>query len=245
MKYTFVMRTYTVLGLVATLLTLASAQSLKVGYRTERLSEGDFYKIDIRVPRFPEKQSLSALANREVAAIVNQFKRDFLQAMADNRKREFRMAEPFELQIRPTISIARADLISLYLEIFWWTGGAHPNTYYRVVNVGLVNGKPRVLKLEDVLAKGASAAEVMDCVYRRLEEVKRQRDPSREPWMPEGGIPREYWDSFILTPTALVWIFEPYAVGAYAEGTFQLRLSYEELKGLVIPIGVSSATKPS
>ncbi len=227
------MRTRTVLGLVAMLLALASAQSLKVDYRTERQSEGDFYKIDIRVPRFPEKHPLGALANREIAAIVNQFKRDFLQAMEDNRKRKFRMAEPFLLQVRPTISIARADLISLYLEIFWWTGGAHPNTYYRVVNMGMVNGKPRLLKLEDVLAKGASAAEVMERVYRRLEEVKRRRDPSGKPWMPEGGIPREYWDRFILTPTAIVWVFEPYAVGAYSEGMFQIRLSYDELRGLV------------
>lgn len=227
------MRTSIVLGLAATLFVLASAQSLEVTYRTERQSEGDFYKIDIRVPRFPEKHPLGALANREVAAIVNQFKRDFRRAMEDNRKQNFRMAEPFLLQIRPTLSIARADLISLYLEIFLWTGGAHPNTFYRVVNVGMVNGKPRVLKLSDVLERGASASEVMERVYRRLEAVKRQRDPSGEPWMPDGGIPREYWNSFILTPNAIVWIFEPYAVGAYAEGMFQIRLNYGELQGLV------------
>lgn len=215
------------------LLVIASAQSLKVSYRTERQSEDGLYKIDIRVPRFPEEQPLCALANQEVAVIVNQFKRDFQEAVEDNRKRNFRTTEPFFLQIRPTISIARGDLISLYLEIFLWTGGAHPNTYYRVANVGMVNGKPRVLKLADTLVQGASATEIMQRVERKLEAVKRQRDPSGEPWMPEGGIPRKYWDSFILTPTAMVWIFEPYAVGAYAEGMFRIRLSYEELQGLV------------
>lgn len=240
--YTLAMRTGIVLGLAATLLVLASAQPLKVSYHSERRSQGDFYKIDIRQPVFPSEQPVGKVANREVASIVNKFKRDFLQAMDENRKRNFRIAEPFQLQIRPTISVARADLISLYLEIFWWTGGAHPNTYYRVVNVGLVDGKPRLLKLEDMLVKGVSAQQVMERVYQRLEQVKRQRDPSGEPWMPDGGIPREYWNSFILTPTAVVWIFEPYAVGAYAEGMFLIRLSYEELQGLVRGIGTTAAS---
>ncbi len=129
--------------------------------------------------------------------------------------------------------MARADLISLYLEIFWWAGGAHPNTFYRVVNVGLVNGKPQVLGLRDILDQGVSAETVMQRVAQQLETVKRQRDPSGEPWMPEKGIPQEYWNSFIFTPSAIVWVFEPYAVGAYAEGGFLIRLSYEELQGLV------------
>jgi hypothetical protein len=231
------MRTGIVLGLAATLLVLASAQSLKVSYRSERRSQGDFYKIDIRQPVFPSEQPVGKVANREVASIVNKFKRDFLRAVEENRKINFRSGEPFQLQIRPTISIARADLISLYLEIFWWTGGAHPNTFYRVVNVGLVNGKPRPLKLQDILAQGASAQQLMERIYQQLEQVKRQRDPSGEPWMPDGGIPREYWNSFILTPTAIVWVFEPYAVGAYAEGMFLIRLSYEELQGLVRRFG--------
>lgn len=227
------MRTGIIFGLAATLLVLASAQPLEVSYRSERQSQGDFYQIDIRKPVFPSKQSVGKVANREVESIVSQFKRDFLKAVEENRKINYRVSEPFQLQIRATISIARADLISLYLEIFWWTGGAHPNTFYRVVNVGIVNGKPRPLKLQDVLAKGASAQQMMERVHQQLEQVKRQRDPSGEPWMPEGGIPREYWNRFILTPTAVVWVFEPYAVGAYAEGMFLIRLSYEELQGLV------------
>ncbi|MCS6918286.1 MAG: DUF3298 and DUF4163 domain-containing protein [Fimbriimonadales bacterium] len=227
------MRTGTLLALAAMLLSVACSQSLKVSYRAERQNQGDFYSIDLRIPSFPAEQPVGALANREVEMIVQRFKRDFLQAMQENRKLNFRTGAPFQLQIRATISIARANLVSLYLEIFQWTGGAHPNTYYRVVNVGLVNGKPRVLKLQDLLTQGASAQEVMTRVYQRLEEVKRQRDPSGEPFMPEGGVPREYWNSFILTPTAIVWVFEPYAVGAYAEGKFLIRLSYNELQGLV------------
>jgi hypothetical protein len=231
--YTPAMRTGIILGLAATLLVLASAQSLKVSYRSERQSQGDFYKIDIRQPVFPSEQPVGKVANREVASIVNKFKRDFLEEVEENRKAQFRMAEPFLLQIRASVSIARADLISLYLEVFWWTGGAHPNTFYRVVNVGMVNGKPRLLKLRDMLEKDVSAQTVMQRVAQRLEEIKRQRDPSGEPWMPEEGIPQEYWNSYILTPTAIVWVFEPYAVGAYAEGAFFVRLNFEELRGLV------------
>ncbi|MDM7460768.1 MAG: DUF4163 domain-containing protein [bacterium] len=227
------MRAKIVTSCVATLIAAASAQSLKVDYRTERKREGDFYTMEIRTPRFPTEKSVGALANREVDAIVNQFKRDFLQAVAENRKSGYRVGEPFQLQVRPTVSIARADLISLHLEVFWWAGGAHPNTYLRVVNVGLMNGKPRLLKLRDILERGASEQEVMRRVTERLEATKRQREPSEEPWMPEGGIPREYWNSFILTPRALVWVFEPYAVGAYAEGAFFIRIPYSELQGLV------------
>lgn len=227
------MRAKIIIGCVATLITAASAQPLKVEYRTERKRQGDFYTIEIRTPRFPTEKPIGALANREVDAIVNRFKRDFLQAVAENRKLGFRTAEPFQLQVRPTVSIARADLISLHLEVFWWVGGAHPNTYLRVVNVGLVNGKPRALKLGDILERGASEPAVMRRVAERLEATKRQREPSEEPWMPEGGIPSEYWNSFIFTPRALVWVFEPYAVGAYAEGAFFIRIPYSALQGLV------------
>jgi hypothetical protein len=229
------MRTVIILGIATVLLLLACAQPLKVNYRTECTRQGDFYTIDIRMPMFPKENPVGALANKEVKSIVKQFKIEFLKTMTENRNNKYlrRMPEPFQLQIRPTIAMARADLISLYLEIFWWAGGAHPNTFYRVVNVGLVNGKPQVLGLRDILDQGVSAETVMQRVAQQLETVKRQRDPSGEPWMPEKGIPQEYWNSFIFTPSAIVWVFEPYAVGAYAEGGFLIRLSYEELQGLV------------
>ncbi|GIV08701.1 MAG: hypothetical protein KatS3mg019_0792 [Fimbriimonadales bacterium] len=227
------MRIYIVFALTAMLLPLASAQPLKVTYRPERARQSDFYTIDIRVPVFPKGNPIGALANQRVESIIQNYKSEFLKTMVENRKINFRMGEPFQLQIRPTISIARADLISLYLEIFWWTGGAHPNTFYRVVNVGMVNGKPQVLGLRDILEQGVSAETVMQRVAQQLETIKRQRDPSEEPWMPEEGIPQDYWNSFILTPSAIVWVFEPYAVGAYAEGRFLIRLSYQDLRGLV------------
>ncbi|MFN3690092.1 MAG: hypothetical protein ACK4UU_04110, partial [Fimbriimonadales bacterium] len=75
------MRISTLLGLVTTLLVIGAAQSLKVSYHTERQSEGDFYKIDISVPQFPKGQPLGALANRQIASVVKQFKRDFRQAV--------------------------------------------------------------------------------------------------------------------------------------------------------------------
>jgi len=222
-------------GLAATLLLIASAQPLKVNYRTERTHQGNFYTIDIRMPVFPKENPVGTLANKEVESIVNQFKSDFLKTMAENRNNKYlsRVSEPFLLQIRPTISIARANLVSLYLEIFWWTGGAHPNTFYRVVNVGMVNGKPRVLQLRDVLEPGVTPETVTQRVAQQVETIKRERDPSQEPWMPEEGIPQEYWNRFILTPNAIVWVLEPYAVGAYAEGSFFPRLRYDELRGLV------------
>ncbi|MCX7992324.1 MAG: DUF4163 domain-containing protein [Fimbriimonadales bacterium] len=220
------------LGL-ALLLAAACSQPLKVSYRTETQREGDFYKVDITLPVFPADSPVGALANQRVATIVNGFKTNFLRTVRDNKKIGFRTGAPFELRVRPTVSIARANLVSLYLEVFLWTGGAHPNTFYRVVNVGTVNGKPRELTLKDVFRSAADREATLQQVYSRLEDIKRKRVEEPYLQMPEGGIPREYWDSFVLTPSAIVWIFEPYAVGAYVEGKYMVRLAYAELEGRV------------
>src|SRR5262245_37694604 len=60
----------------------------------------------------------------------------------------------YELDVKPTIALNNGHLISGYYTAFSFTGGAHPNTVFKTITVGMVNGKPKILTSADILVGG-------------------------------------------------------------------------------------------
>lgn len=51
------------------------------------------------------------------------------------------------------------------------------------------------------------------------------------------SLPDELLENFIVTPSAMTFLFAPYAVGSYAEGSFLVKLAFEELGAILDPDG--------
>ncbi|MCR5655355.1 MAG: DUF4163 domain-containing protein [Lachnospiraceae bacterium] len=134
------------------------------------------------------------------------------------------------------ISITRADsaILSYRADIYDWSGGAHPNSYYRTANFDVKDGKR--LLLEDVIT--VDDEELFDVIYENLVPLA---DPEFDLQTEEYENVKECltWDiesknmQWTLNDETITFYFPPYDLAAYAVGPIWAEVSYEKYPALV------------
>lgn len=204
-------------------------EPVPITYKTIQRQKGKYYRINITYPVFPDSIPAGRLANRLIRETVFEEQKAFLEnekAMIQTAKQ---LGEALWLEMHPRVMLARRALISLYFDVSTFGGGAHPNRYFYVVNVGMVGGKPKSLRLADILWENMNPVQVFtDHVVPLLNRAKAERG-----WPPltQEDVEREtdseillLCDQFVIAPQEVVWLFEPYSVGPFAEGSYVIRV---------------------
>lgn len=204
-----------------------------VQWKSNELSRAGWWKAKATYPVWNKPAGAQVLASElfksEALGRYNRFLNETRELMRDLGKPH---AEHF-LELKSTLSVNTPQVVSGYLTHFEYTGGAHPNTFYHTINVGIVNGKPARLSLKSLLASGVSPQQVLNEVaLPKLNAAKQKRGLE-----PVDRIDPKLADSFILTPQGITWIFQPYAVGAYVEGTYIIKATWNDLSGVLNPNG--------
>lgn len=213
-------------------------EPVSITYKTVKRQKGKYYRINITYPVFPDNIPTGRLANRLIRETVSEEQKAFLEdekAMIQTAKE---LGVELWLEMRPRVMLARRTLISLYFDVSTFGGGAHPNRYFHIVNVGMVGGKPKALRLADILWENMDPAQVFtDYVVPPLNRAKAERG-----WPPfvreELGYETDsemlsLWDRFVIAPQEVVWLFEPYSVGPFAEGSYVIRVPKQQLERLL------------
>lgn len=140
---------------------------------------------------------------------------------------------PYELEAGPTLVMNHPRLISAWVATYTFEGGAHDYTDTVGYNFGYANGgnKPRRLHLADFFSDGKAASKrVNDLLMAKLRATKGKEQEAT--WVLDGT---QKWvevglrENFVAEPGGLKWIFPPYAVGPYANGNYEVKLSTSEL----------------
>lgn len=138
-----------------------------------------------------------------------------------------------ELTWDAQVGVNFADLVSVRTTHFEYTGGAHPNTYQKTYNFAMVNGKAMRLMLRDILRKDLSPLDwANEVVLRGLNKAKEARDIESF-----GYLDASLVNSFYITERGIVWVFQHYAVGSYAEGPYEVEVQWPALRNAVDPKG--------
>lgn len=128
-------------------------------------------------------------------------------------------------------------LISFFGTYYTYEGGAHPNLGFQVVNWDLEEAREVVF--EDLFEDASGARDTLrDALFELILEAKRERlegsdqsdDEMLDTWVrPAFESNDEVYERFTFARGAetgvaagLVYHFEPYAVGAYAEGAYEV-----------------------
>lgn len=212
---------------------MMAATQTSVFTKTETGGKKDVWTLKIAVPNLKGSSPLAVRFNAEVAKVVQAERKDFLPMVADNLKEFGKPARPFAFDASGVMASATPTFASAHLEIYTDAGGAHPNVSSYPVNVRTVGGKATLVRLKDLLAKGARLHQVSAVVLDAVNAAKRTRgaDPLTE-------IEATLLDLFIVTPSGVTWVFGPYAVGVYAEGPYYVKVPWSKLAGLLVnPIG--------
>ena len=213
-------------GLVA--VAFAAGADLKyTKHKVNRDARGK-WDADTTYVHFNSSSAVTNLANREIKSQalmdIARFRTDAAKQMADSPD----SMRPYAFIEQPTVTLARANLISGYFEINDFFGGAHGRETYRRFSFGLVNGKARRLKLADFFKKGVDARATLSALV-----IGKLKNRDGADWVKEGQVKEldaTTCGSFVVTSTGFEYIFEPCVMGPYAAGSFDVAIPLSELK---------------
>lgn len=156
---------------------------------------------------------------------------DFLDKFLDLKK-EFPDSNSWEFSLDARVSFQGDSLLSLVLESFSYTGGAHPNSFRSYLNYEK-DAKSEIPNADLVLDEKAllTKAELEFRNYHDVEDGVSLKDDGRF-FLNEG-------DMFFLPaamgyePGHLVLYYGSYEIGAYAMGPTELKIPLSDLIGVV------------
>jgi uncharacterized protein YecT (DUF1311 family) len=189
------------------------------------------YDIDIALLRFaepkaPGEHTLNRLAG-EVAANAK------LGPHGEtNQSAILARADTFAL------TYASPTFMSVRHSFYMNEGGAHGNSGTENFNIDMAGG--RLLGIRDVLAEPSAALLTLWC-KKQIEAEKQKRVPEAD--LAEGAEERDRTiaarvrdlSGWSIGETEITVSFDPYAVGAYAEGAYECRFPTEGVKRLALP----------
>jgi uncharacterized protein YecT (DUF1311 family) len=187
--------------------------------------------IDIEVLKFVDP---SAAAQRAFNAAVDKLSDDIQEPEKDDPA-----ADRYAFNVSMRLAYASPRLISAHATEYSDFGGAHPNVNSADINVDVAQG--RVATFDDLLDK-AGAQKVFALCLKQVRGERRERGANEET---SADDLKALADSVAKASADLgVWSFgaeaatltyDPYAVGAYAEGAFDCTIPYSTLRPLAKP----------
>lgn len=173
-----------------------------------------------------------------VPATVDEAARDFLATWFQDRE-ELPDDAPAAYsrwadERRMEVIHADPQVLSVELTLYAFTGGAHPNTFIKLVSYDLATGEP--LRLEDLLAAGAEPRldELGERLFRRTREIPEGETLEEAGFWLEGDR-FELTDNFAVTAEGLVFVFNPYEVAPYVFGPTRVTVPWRDLRSLLRP----------
>ncbi len=202
------------------------SQKPTVEFHTQFETEKDKFSLKFTYPYFLGKSKLEEFANKAVRKPLDTAEKEFIDATKELTETP---TSPWELEIKGTVSLQTSKLISVLYERYEYAGGAHPNTFTHCVNVGLINGKPQMISLKDILAPGVNSSMVIDGLVKpnlAKQKLARVNEPLTD-------FPDNSEVHFIISKNGLTFPFDKYTVGPYVEGEYIVKLTWKDLKGKI------------
>ena len=162
---------------------------------------------------------------------VEKFRKDFLAQTAEDLKFFKESGLGNTVEISYNITYADNEIISVWFGNYFYTGGAHPNSYSFTLNFDLKNGKE--LKLADLFKPESNYLKILsDYSIKKLKEHFGEDADSE--WIESGaGAEEENYDSWNITRKGITVNFDSYQVAPYVAGPQEVTIPYQVLQGIL------------
>ncbi len=155
----------------------------------------------------------------------------FTKGYTDLKNQFSEEATPWEATVNTAVSYEDDEIITLKLDSYLFTGGAHGYNTTHYLNFN--KQKSIELDTEDLFKNKSDFEEFAESKFRIQEEIPSQYDINSTGFMFETG-------SFYLpenvgyTEQGVQLFYEQYEVASYADGPIVLTISYKELKRYLV-----------
>lgn len=132
---------------------------------------------------------------------------------------------PYQMIVNNEYSKSYKKYLSVLFSVYQNTGGAHGNTFFKSYLYNHKEGK--LLYLKDIIPKGTFGE------LRRLVREKLNAKLSFKDFIDEGTESLADFDCFMVTDTSVVFIFQPYDVAPFSEGSQKVEILNSEFPFLL------------
>jgi hypothetical protein len=211
----------------AVLVAIALPQAkISTTFATTTNNRTGYYTTSLKVPTFAGSP-LAAYATRQLkleaaTGLADWMKQNFTGAAAKTKPRleYFYQAQPF-------VSMATPDVISMYFMVSTFEAGAHPMSVYDPHTFAMVDGKPVEVHAKDLFNPSTKFVDLISSLV-----ISKLMQNPRAQWVTDGTVkaltPGQV-DSFVVTPSSITYLFNPYDMGPYAVGTFEVKVPFSEI----------------
>lgn len=132
----------------------------------------------------------------------------------------------WEIEIKSDTVCSCPNFLTVGLETYTYTGGAHPNTYTTLLSFDRRTGK--AMCLTDLVADTTALLPLVEQAFRKQQGVKAQESLEDEGYFLQDGrffLP----ENVAVGRDGLIFYYNPYEIAAYALGPIEVIVPYSEL----------------
>lgn len=176
------------------------------------------------------------IAEQTVDAFISQTRADFIQSYTPDFSLP-NYANNWEMDVSYERFPFSEDIFTLRLNMYYYTGGAHPNLDFKTFTFDLAQQKE--LTLADIFRQDVNPWPVIAPLVEQniIEQLGEEVDTE---WVHTGsGENPDNYQHFALTPDSLIFFFPPYQVTAYAFGPVTVEIPLAAISDLLNPEFIS------
>jgi hypothetical protein len=210
-------------GLPLTDDTVVPEESLNILSKTDKKVVNETKTLSINAT-YPEFENVPAVINSDIKSFIDNEVSNIEKLVADGMPDS--VVTSYTFQANYEIEQANTDYVSLVFTVNEYTGGAHPNQYYRTFNYDIDTGKEMALKdlypgndkyLNDLKPKIKVA--VHDELAARLAEAgDGSMDPDEMLFEDIKDLDETFFQHFTFGKDYIRFFFSPYDIAPYAAG---------------------------
>ena len=188
--------------------------------------------INIDYPQISGTENISVMSNVNVF-LENEFKQSitwFEEIGSDTSMFEDYSSEmQFSFETGFQVEYNSKYFVSIVMNHYQFTGGAHGNYFAMGYNIRIDDGKN--LTLKDIITEGSFDLLAYECEQAILETY--EANTLMEAGLFEDEIAIADDQDFYIIPGALVLQFDPYEIGPYAMGEITAEISFEKIADIL------------
>jgi hypothetical protein len=204
--------------------------ALSAGQRARTLNaekEG-LYSAATRYPEFEDDTPVARLANKVLKNWATARQSRFIKECSKNTAQSGKQTANYTYTADYEVTCASPErLLSIRFDTFKETGGAHGAPEYVTFSFGLVGGKARRLKLVNFFTSGSAFRDTVTTAV--LGKLRRNPQAILVVNGDVTSLTEDQLNRFSVEADGLTFFFNPYEVGPYSSGRFQVKLTVGEL----------------
>ncbi|MFD3448825.1 DUF3298 and DUF4163 domain-containing protein [Microbacteriaceae bacterium 4G12] len=210
---------------------LVSAENTIHVETVRKEGKSPYFEYELNIPKF------SSLNNTSFEKKLNLYYQakimNFKKKLEKEAKKYYDVADQQSTTLHPyiantdyKITYKKLPLLSLYMNYYQYTGGAHGIYEWKANTFDIEEGKE--LLLEDLFKKESNYKDII------RQEVVRQIEKNKDHFFPDAAeqVEKAEHFKFFLEPDHLVIYFPLYEIAPYAVGIQQFRIPYTMLQNV-------------